>query len=221
MGLLAAFLGTQKRVQFIRNDKTVIQIDATMSETHGRTSTASKFPIEDGSSIGDHFILGNHTLKLQGIISDTPIRLEQALLTTAISAFVPPLGVVAVAAGANLVQRLFSSTPKSPSVQAYEQLLDLQAQRQPFSVVTTLKRYDKMWITNLSAPRDSATGQALVFDLELEQVILVTPLTIRLQIFKNSDLSADKALLGKQDKNNALVEQFKKGQAAFHTSAGA
>lgn len=222
MSIVGALLGTQRRVQFIRNDKTVIEIDCTISEAHARESRPSKFPVEDGTTVGDHIILGNFTLKLQGIISDSPLRIEKALLTTAVSAFVPPLGVVAAAAGANAVQRLFStiSGSKSPSVKAYEQLLELQSQRQPFNVVTTLKRYKSMWIANLSAPRDAATGQALVFDLDLEEIIIVKPKTVLIQVFANPDTSADNALLGKQDKDNALVEQFKKGQAAFNRTVG-
>lgn len=222
MSIVGTLLGTQRRVQFIRNDKTVIEIDCTVSENHSRESKATQFEVEDGSTVGDHFILGNQKLKLQGIISDSPLRTERALLTTAVSKFAPPLGVIGAAAGANVVQRLFSvvSGAKSPSVKAYEQLLDLQSQRQPFSVVTTLKRYDSMWITNLSAPRDAGTGLSLVFDLDLENVRIVKPQTVNLQVFQNSDLAADDALLGKQDKSNALVEQFKKGQAAFNRTVG-
>lgn len=222
MSIVGALLGTQRRVQFIRNDKTVIEIDCTISEAHSRESRPTKFPVEDGSTVGDHVILGNFVLKMQGIISDSPLRTEKALLTTVVSKFVPPLGVVAAAAGANLVQRLFSavSDAKSPSVKAYEQLLDLQSQKQPFNVVTTLKRYPSMWISNLSAPRDAGTGQALVFDLDLEEIIIVKPKTVLIQVFANPDAAADNALLGKQDKSNALVEQFKKGQAAFNRTVG-
>lgn len=222
MSIVGALLGTQRRVQFIRNDKTVFEIDCTLSEAHSRSSKPTAFEVEDGTTIGDHIILGNQTLKLQGIISDSPLRIEKALLTTAVSKFAPALGVVGAAAGAAAAQKLFSvlSNAKSPSVKAYQQLLDLQEQRQPFSVVTTLKRYKDMWITNLSAPRDAGTGQTLVFDLDLEAIRIVSPQSVRLQIFSNSDLAADDSLLGKQDKSNALVEQFKKGQASFSRSVG-
>lgn len=222
MSIVGALLGSQRRVQFIRNDKSVIEIDCTVSETHSRESMATKFEVEDGSTVGDHVILSNQKLKLQGIISDTPIRLERALLSTAVSKFAPPAGVVGAAAGSALVQRLFSaiSGSKSPSVKAYEQLQELQEQRQPFTVVTTLKRYESMWITNLSAPRDAGTGRTLTFDLDLEEIRIVSPQTVRLQVFTNPDTSADKAALGKQDKENALVEQFKKGQAAADRTLG-
>lgn len=221
MGLLGAILGTQQRVQFIQNStSTVIQLDASIKEEHTRESPATQFPTENGSSVSDHIILKPFALSITGIISDTPIGSAQQLLTevttTLASSLIPPVGVIAASAGFALFSALSKS--KSPSVAAYGQLLQLQANSQPFDVLTTLYRYSNMWITSISAPRDSETGKALLFTVKLEQLLLVSPQSVNVQIFANPGLSANQADLGQQGLE--IPNGFAAGQKALHTVIG-
>ena len=221
MGLLGAVLGQKQRVQFIQNSSsTVIQLDCSLKENHSRPSPATEFPVENGQTISDHVIVKPFSLEITGIISDTPIGDLKTLLTeiptTLASALLPPVGIIGASAGYALFSALSKS--KSPSVAAYGQLLSLQQNAQPFDVLTSLYRYSNMWITDLSAPRDADTGQALLFTVKLQQLILVTPQSVNVQIFANPALSANKADLGEQ--GLGIPNGFQQGLAAFNRMAG-
>ena len=217
MGLL----GSSGRVQFIQNStSTIIQLDASMKENHTRKSTPTRFPIENGGNISDHVILEPFDLELTGIITDTPLsgvgQLLTEVATTVTNSLLPPVGVVAAAGAYSLFKSLSNS--KSPSVAAYGQLLMLQSNRQPFDVLTSLYRYSSMWISNISAPRDSETGKSLLFTVSLTQLILVSPQSVNVQIFANPGLSANQGDLGQQ--NAGLPNGFAAGQAAFDRVSG-
>lgn len=221
MGLLGSILGTAQRVQFIQNStSTVIQLDCSLKENHSRASAATKFPVENGQTVSDHIIVSPFVLDITGIISDTPIGSLAGSLTevatTLTNSLVPPAGLLGAAAGFALFSALSSS--KSPSVAAYEQLLSLQENAQAFDVLTSLKRYSSMWITDLSAPREADTGGALLFTVKLEQLLLVTPQSVNVQIFANPNLSANQADMGEQGPNlSAKYQQgFNSATKAVH-----
>ena len=208
MGLL----GATTRVQFIQNStSTVIQLDVSLREQHTRDSPPTDFPIENGNSISDHIILKPFSLEITGIITDTPLSGVQQLVTeaatTTASALIPPVGVVAASGAFALFKALANS--KSPSVAAYGQLLQLQANAQPFDVLTSLYRYSSMWIKSISAPRDVDTGKTLVFTVSLAQLILVSPQSVNIQVFANPALSANQGDLGQQ--GLGLSQQYQQG----------
>ncbi len=229
MGLLGAIFGKQ-RVQFIQNNNTVIQLDASIKETHSRESPPTEFPVEDGSTISDYVLLKPFSLEITGIISDTPLGGAQGLITqvatTLGSSLLPPAGLAAAGAGVALFSALAGSD--SPSVAAYGQLLQLQQIAQPFDVLTSLHRYPNMWIKSISAPRDSETGKVLLFTVNLVQLLLVTPQSVNVQIFSNPALSANIADLGQQETGisgfqsgvNAATQQAANAQKAFGKLAG-
>lgn len=195
---LSNLLSSKTRVQFIQNNNTVISFDASIKENHTRESPPTEFPIEDGREISDHIILKPFNLELTGVISDTPIGGLQGLLqeagVTAAAALLPPVGIVAAAGALALFSALASS--KSPSVAAYGQLIQLQTNAQPVDVITSLYRYPNMWIKSISVPRDSETGQVLLFTVSLVQLLIVRPQSVNISIFANPALSANKADLG-------------------------
>lgn len=213
LGLLG---GTQRKVQFVQEPTgTVISIDCTVSENHQKESPPTEFPLETGESISDHIILKPFGLEIQGIISDSPIKPLNALLSTVAGAVLPPTGIVAAGVAMSLFSALAGS--KSPSVVAYAQLLQLQASRKPFDVITTLRRYDTMWIKSLTVPRDASTGQVLVFNVSLVQLLLVSPQSVNIQKFSNGALAANQASLGKKQTE---VNAFQVGDNDFAQSKG-
>lgn len=199
MGILGNIVG-KRRVQLIQNNNTVVQLDCSLKENHKRESTPTENPIEDGTNISDHIILKPHELELTGFISDTPIGDAKGLITelatSTISSLLPPVGVVAAAGASALFSALANSS--SPSVAAYGQLLQLQANGLPVDVYTSLMRYSNMWITSISVPRDPDNGQGLMFTVNLKQLIIVAPQTVNVQIFANPGLSANQADTGDQ-----------------------
>lgn len=214
MGLLG-LLGGKQRVQFIQNDFTVIQLDASMKETHSRESPPTEFPIEDGSVISDYVLLKPFQLELTGIISDTPVGDVQGLLTevatSSVASLVPPVGLIAAGVAAQAGVSLFRalSGSKSPSIAAYGQLLQLQQNAQSFDVLTSLYRYPSMWIKSISVPRDAESANILLFTVSLIQLQLVTPQSVNLKIFADPSLASKIGELGQQE--SQLSSQFKQG----------
>lgn len=214
-GLLGLLNQNQKKVQFVQNPTgTIISIDCTVSENHSSESPPTEFPLENGESISDHIILKPRSLELQGIISDTPLKVLNSALTTVASAILPASGIIGASLGMALYSALQSSD--SPSVAAYGQLLKLQSNKQPFDVITTLQRYKDMWIKSITVPRDANTGQVLVFNISLIQLLLVSPQKVNIQKFSNSDVSANQANLGKQQTE---YSDFKQGESDVKAQA--
>lgn len=211
MGLIGSILGGAQRVQLIQSNKTVISIDCTVSENHQRESPPTEFPLEDGNPISDNIVIKPFTLDLNGIISDTPLSLAGALLTTAVSKVAGNLGVIAAGAGTALFTALSGS--KSPSVQAFAQVLALQEARKPFDVITSLRRYEKMFIKGITVPRDASTGRVLQFTLNLVQLIIVSPQSVNITVFANADLAAGQADEGQQQANSPFLQGIQAGQA--------
>ncbi len=205
---IQSLLGGQQRVQIIPGELPVISVDCTVSETHGRESPPSEFPLEDGVSISDNVWVKPFTLEIQGIISDTPLSPVGGLITSAVASTLGNVGVVALGAGQALFKAI--SGAKSPSVQAYAQLLELQEQRKPFVVITSLRRYTNMFIKSISVPRESSTGKVLNFTLSLVELIIVSPQSVNIQTFKDADLAAAQADEGQQQANE-FVNGIKAG----------
>ncbi len=208
---LTSIIGGKTRVQFIQNNQTVITLDASINETHSRASPPTEFPVEQGATVSDHIIVKPFALEITGIISDSPIGglngyLQEAA-TSLVSALIPPAGLAAITGAQALFSALSGSA--SPSVAAYNQILQLQQNAQPFDVLTSLYRYSSMWIKNISVPRDAGSGNMLFFTISLVQLLIVSPQSVNLQIFSNPGLSANNADLGNQ--SNGIPNGFQAG----------
>lgn len=108
------------------------------------------------------------------------------------------------------------------SVDAFNRLVEIHQKRQIISVITGLKKYQRMVITSLDVPRDLRTGQSLSFNIELKEVILDT--SIRLEqnqdnIFGGTQSkipeeivsSGDNIPFIQQDPQNTLKDQATSG----------
>lgn len=221
MGLINVVTNKARRVQFIKNDKTVFTIDCTINEKHERESPPTEFPLESGQSITDNIIIKPFSLELTGIISDTPINAITEIITTLATAVLPPAGVIAGGAAALALSKALAGAD-SPSISAYKQLLQLQELKEPFQVVTTLRVYNNMYVKNISVPRDAQTGQILIFTVSLVQLLIAVPQVVDISIYGNPNVSAGQADKGKQqvDQNNDVVNAFKRGQSVFNGFIG-
>lgn len=129
-----------------------IPIDATITEQHGFESTITKDEVEDGSEITDHIHNENPTLSMLCTISNTPIRFLAG------------------------IRNAVRNDGVSPVQNAWTLLKQLRDTRQPFTVVTGLETYENMAIARLGVPIDSGTGEQLRFNIDLEQVNIVSSL---------------------------------------------
>jgi len=53
--------------------RTVVEFDATLSEAHSHTAKATEFPVETGATISDHVVQMPDAVKLEGVVSNTPL----------------------------------------------------------------------------------------------------------------------------------------------------
>jgi hypothetical protein len=115
-----------------------------------RQAEITSYPVESGA-VSDHVQIKNNTFKLSGIITETPVRLEKDLLYSA---------------GVN-------GTRISQAIQYLDKIFD---SRQPNTLVTEHKVYENVILSGISY--DYKSEYAMQFDLEFEQIRLVSTATV-------------------------------------------
>ena len=133
-----------------------ISVDASVSEEHVTSCEPTDNPVEGGAKITDHVQLNPKQLTIEGVISDSPLGFAV-------------IGNIQNMARA--VATVFGNSVRS--IDAYNELVELQESRIPFTVVTGLKRYENMILTNLSVPRTVETGRAIHFKAVMREIKIV------------------------------------------------
>lgn len=135
---------------YIQNYQAIV-FDAVTDTGIRRQAEITSYPVESGAEVSDHVQIKNNTFKLSGIISETPVRLEKDLLYSA---------------GVN-------GTRISQAIQYLDKIFD---SRQPITLVTEHKVYENVILSGISY--DYKSEFAMQFDLEFEQVRLVSTATV-------------------------------------------
>ena len=147
-----------------------ITVDASVSEDHTASSTVTSNPVEEGANVADHVKLEPLRLSIQGVISDTPLDFEilNSLAKGDFKGIAKNFtsGISAVLGGT------------SRSTEQYLALLELRKSREPFQVITGLKVYQNMILTNLTVNRTASTGKAIHFTAEMEEIRIVQSQTV-------------------------------------------
>ena len=153
--------------KYARTDIAGVVIDAVISEDHIYNSRVTSYPVEDGKIISDHIINEPETLQISGMVSDTPLSF--------ITPFSNPFSVA-----------------NSPSVNAFQRLVEIHNRRELITVITGIKVYENMAITALQVPRNLQSGQSLTFTMDFQKV--VTDSSVRFTENPNNpfDREADK-----------------------------
>lgn len=143
-----------------------IRIQATIEETHESRLNVTRHPVEDGADITDHsFLEPKEVIMHCGWSNSSPDALAQVINS----------GIQSFQSGG--LSSLFSdlTAPNGDFVSGvYSQILALQATRQPFSIVTSLRSYDDMLIRHIRVTRDHKSVNALMVHVTCSQVILVS-----------------------------------------------
>ncbi len=211
---ITTLLNTAKRVQIVAGN-TTLEIDATPTISHNRTSTLSKFPIEDGAIVSDHVTLENEKIRLDCIVTEHPIFFPATALSTAISAGVGDSPIVAGVLSSTASTLLRPQTDISPGENdlgrvesAFNYLNDLWRNRIPFVVVSGLNTYDNVIMTNLSINETSKTKNALRFTASFEQIIIAISQTTLVDIKSADELddSLKKSGASKSDRGTQSTQ---------------
>jgi hypothetical protein len=133
-----------------------VQLDVSISEQHTSTNEVTDHPVEVGVNIVDHVRPKPDVLKIEGMVSNTPLPSSDA-----------PAYPVTVNGITFLSKSQFQAARAGT---AYSDLLSLQSSASLITVVTGLRTYDNMVIESLDVPRDAKVGQALRFSCTLKQI---------------------------------------------------
>lgn len=179
---------------------TTYVFDAVLRLNHSQRLTKTHHPVQNGADLSSHAYLEPAHLVMYVGMSDAMAAYASGLDSTQ-----PPY----VAA--------FTGNP-SKSVSAYQQMLTLQAARQPLTVTTRLRTYNNMLITSIEPEEDSRTITGLRMRVEFEQiytaVIVDTPASARSQDTNSTGLGVVNA----QTPDATTTSQF--GIASTPTNAG-
>ncbi len=216
MALLSLIFDRPVRTEIetvVGTERVVVPMDATPSMGHERSATVTQNAIEDGSNIADHINLAPERLTMEALITDVPVSTIASLSGLAVSSASQLAGSALSglgAVGASLASQaagllvgslagLLTGTPRDPK-DAFRFLEQLWEKREPFTVVTSLKRYENMVLTSLSIPRRAQDGKAIRFNLSMERVKITSSAVVTIPSFKvGGNASAQSAVnLGKQ-----------------------
>jgi hypothetical protein len=169
MSLVTLFTQTKRNIGGI-------QIDAVLNESENNSITVTNNPIETGAYVNDHAILRPRMYRLEGVVSDT----ERGSLTSNGD------NSVFQNAATNLIDNLTGNvfnpiSNSSRSKDAYNLLLELMNEREPFDIQTALSIISNVIITNITTNKEKTTGRALHFIAELTQLVIVNNESVQLK----------------------------------------
>ena len=160
---------------YIQNYQAIV-FDAVTDTGIRRQAEITSYPVESGAEVSDHVQIKNNTFKLSGIITETPVRLEKDLLYSA---------------GVN-------GTRISQAIQYLDKIFD---SRQPITLVTEHKVYENVILSGISY--DYKSEFAMQFDLEFEQIRLVSTATVNVIATKTQSNKSTGGTVKQKVVNNA------------------
>lgn len=125
----------------------LVVVDAIIEETHNRSSQVTQHPVQQSTPVSDHIIRDPETVTMSCQISDY----QQNIGTF------------------QRLSRFFSFL--RPSQQAFEYLNFLWQQKQLITVVSSLKVYRDMAISEIEFKRSFETSNVLRFDITLQKIV--------------------------------------------------
>lgn len=166
--------------------------DAILEENPEYTADVTQHTVESGPEVTDHIQLKNPSLKLKGIISNSPIDLSSSVgnvVSGGASLFTSAqfrsnllntgLQQAAGQGGATLLQGASKGGFLGGAADslARSSLIGALQSKQIVDIVTKRQKYSSMAIQALRFPRDQSTGFALVFELDLIQIRIVSSIS--------------------------------------------
>lgn len=139
-------------------DGLILELDASLRETHELAGSGSQYPIEDGSLVSDNYTPAPQRLTIEGTVTDTPVQYLSS--------------VTSGTGGLGSVSNWLGIMPTS--INAWIELKKLWKSRKPFDVATGFDLYKSMVITRLSVPRSAKIGKQMLFTMDLEQQVILT-----------------------------------------------
>lgn len=206
----------------------ILEFDALISIADEHEAEVTQHPVEQGADISDHIKVKNIRLKLEGVVSETPLDLDaskRGLITSAGSNLGSLIGgslgggLGAAAAGLG-AQYLIASVDKAQAARLI--LVSILQAKRLFKISTPKFELENVVMTSISFPRDQSTGKALRFSLQIQQMQLVKSEEVRLDnvngdVLHTAPKSGD---LGKQNSGLLDDQANEKGASILSSLTG-
>jgi hypothetical protein len=139
----------------------LVQLDASVEETHVDTAEVSEHPVETGVNVADHVRRLPPSLDIQGVVTNTPV-----IFLASLQAESPLLG---------------SLKRTSDRVgAAYDELQRIMQDGEAVTVATSLRFYADMILTSLSVARNAQNGNSLNVTMSLKKIIKAETLEVEM-----------------------------------------
>lgn len=146
----------------------VLDIDVAKNVTYERAAEVTEHPVESGSPIGDHIRTTNGTFTLEGVISDTPVRIPRTHTRGLTRA---PTNVdLAVGDQRVQVQLQRWSGTLDRRRDCYRELNALIRDRRPVTLTTRLETIENLAITRVLVTDDEEAGNTLKMSIGFTQL---------------------------------------------------
>lgn len=153
----------------IGDQTTAVEIDVTPTRGYERTAEVTEHPVEDGSPIGDHIKLSNGVVTLEGIISNTPIRVPTGQAQGATRA---PATITLPNAGAATVMKWSGPFDRVRECDAlFDALVTAKAR---VTLTTGLRFVENLILTRYKVDESRETTGSLAVTMELKQLRIAT-----------------------------------------------
>lgn len=171
------------------NEFQTVVVDITLEEGHSDTADVTDHPVETGSDISDNVKKRPANLTLTVFVTNTPI------ISPNVNGAEGSVGPVEIRGGSSAFSRsaqvrraaeiesksvrrsvnvLSFPDPVTRVQDVYADLLRLQAEKTVLLIVTSLREYESMVITEISAPRNAKSGGSCSFVVTLREFRFVS-----------------------------------------------
>jgi hypothetical protein len=160
-----------------------IAIDAVVREVHKFAGEVTEHPVEEGADISDHYRPAPRGVQLEGVISDTPLRVPgshsndaqqiQRTFDIPTELFALQLGPIPIRIAGPTHQGSVTtfSKPMERVKSTWEEFEAIFAQQKIITIVTTLRVYPDMALRELDVERRANSYHFTCFALQIRTVV--------------------------------------------------
>lgn len=173
---------TSQELIYVKTNVGGYFFDAYLQITHTASITVTEHPVETGASISDHSYINPAVLEMQIGMSD--------VATSIVSG------------------QFEASGASSRSVAAFLVLEELMKNRVPLQVVTRLKVYQNMLITNISVPDDFLTVFGLKATVTFQEVFVAVVKTVKISARPQTTGSTNRGNVEPEKPNKSVFKSW-------------
>lgn len=171
----------QSRIDGGKDFRSYLKLDAVNQVQHQHEAEVTENPIEGSIPGSDHMDVKPKVLTFTGLISEAPIKIEEALLGNVAGAVggvaSKALGGVigsAVTGGVAALGGLLLNKPGNRVLDGFKAMEQLQTEKIPVTLITGLRAYQNMMLTSFVPTESAENGKSLSFTATFREIRVVS-----------------------------------------------